>query len=360
MDMNYRYSNKLSTDGNRMIPQDNHITGKIVYPTVDWGIMTEREEMISFGPVPSRRLGRSLGVNNIPPKKCTYSCIYCQLGRTNEFALRRLNYYGPERIFDDVGRRVDCLEKMDEKIDYIAFVPDGEPTLDKDLGLEISKVKELGYPVAVITNSSLLPDIEVREELAMADWVSLKVDAASEEAWRSVNRPNEKLVLEELIDGILLFKDEFNGTLCTETMLVSELNDTPVVLEATSDLITDISPSRAYLSIPIRPPAEGWALPPDAEHIILALTIFMERGLKSEMLTSVGEGRFSLAGDIETEILRITSVHPMDKRSLGDLLKTAHRDWTLVDEMMDRGELISLKLGNEVFYMRNLDTHAGK
>jgi wyosine [tRNA(Phe)-imidazoG37] synthetase (radical SAM superfamily) len=322
--------------------------------------MTEREDIISFGPVPSRRLGRSLGVNNIPPKTCTYSCVYCQLGRTSRMTLRRSSFYGPKHILEDVGKRASCLEKMGEKIDYIAFVPDGEPTLDRDLGSEISGMKELGYPVAVITNSSLLSDIEVREELAMADWVSLKVDAASEEAWQTVDRPHGKLVFEEMIDGMLLFKDEFEGTLCTETMLINCLNDTTDVLEATSDLIADISPSRAYLSIPVRPPAEGWALPPDAEHIILALTIFMERGLKSEMLTSIGEGRFSLAGDVETEILRITSVHPMDKRSLGDLLKTAHKDWTLVDELMDRGELISLKLGNEVFYMRNLDTNKGK
>ncbi|NYT12155.1 MAG: radical SAM protein [Methanomassiliicoccales archaeon] len=316
--------------------------------------------MISFGPVPSRRLGRSLGVNNIPPKTCTYSCVYCQLGRTSGMTLKRSSFFGPKRVLEDVGKRVSCLEKMGERIDYIAFVPDGEPTLDRDLGSEISGMKELGYPVAVITNSSLLSDIEVREELAMADWVSLKADAALEEAWRAVDRPHGKLTLEEMIDGMLLFKDDYEGTLCTETMLINGLNDTPAVLEATSDLIADISPNRAYLSIPVRPPAEGWALAPDAEHIILALTIFMERGLKSEMLSSLGEGRFSLAGDIETEILRITSVHPMDKRSLGDLLKTAHKDWTLVDELMDRGELISLKLGNEIFYMRNLGTNTGK
>lgn len=274
--------------------------------------------------------------------------------------LKRSSFFGPKRVLEDVGKRVSCLEKMGERIDYIAFVPDGEPTLDRDLGSEISGMKELGYPVAVITNSSLLSDIEVREELAMADWVSLKADAALEEAWRAVDRPHGKLTLEEMIDGMLLFKDDYEGTLCTETMLINGLNDTPAVLEATSDLIADISPNRAYLSIPVRPPAEGWALAPDAEHIILALTIFMERGLKSEMLSSLGEGRFSLAGDIETEILRITSVHPMDKRSLGDLLKTAHKDWTLVDELMDRGELISLKLGNEIFYMRNLGTNTGK
>jgi wyosine [tRNA(Phe)-imidazoG37] synthetase (radical SAM superfamily) len=322
--------------------------------------MTRRGDLISFGPVPSRRLGRSLGVNNIPPKTCTFSCVYCQLGRTSEMTLKRSSFYGPDRILEDVGKRTSCLEKMGERIDYIAFVPDGEPTLDSDLGSEISKIKDLGYPVAVMTNSSLLSDIEVREELAMADWVSLKVDAALEEAWRSVDRPHGKLKLEKVIDGMILFKDEFKGTLCTETMLINGLNDTSNVLEATSDLIADISPSRAYLSIPVRPPAEGWALPPDPEQIILALTIFMERGLRGEMLNSLGEGKFSLAGDIETEILRITSVHPMDKGALGDLLRASHKDWTLVDELMDMGELICLKLGNEVFYMRNLDTNTGK
>lgn len=130
-----------------------------------------------FGPVPSRRLGRSLGVNNIPFKHCSYSCIYCQLGWTDKLTIERRKFFDRQLIFEEVRRR---LEETGE-VDYITFVPDGEPTLDVNLGSEIELLKGLGR-VAVITNSSLLFREDVRADLLKADLVSLKIDAAEENA----------------------------------------------------------------------------------------------------------------------------------------------------------------------------------
>ena len=137
---------------------------------------------VVFGPIPSRRLGRSLGVNNIPPKICSYSCVYCQVGLTDSMSIQRKEFYPPTEIVNEILEKVEQLKKSDETIDYISFVPDGEPTLDVNLGKEIQLIKPLGINVAVITNSSLLWDKDVRDDLILADWVSVKIDTVDNRA----------------------------------------------------------------------------------------------------------------------------------------------------------------------------------
>ncbi|MGD9237213.1 MAG: radical SAM protein, partial [Desulfobacterales bacterium] len=136
--------------------------------------------MIAFGPVPSRRLGRSLGINNIPAKICTYSCVYCQVGKTTRMQIERAPFYRPEEIFRDVENKIEQAQRKGESIDYLTFVPDGEPTLDANLGQEIELLKSLGPKVAVITNGSLIWRKDVRSALAKADWVSFKIDSLTE------------------------------------------------------------------------------------------------------------------------------------------------------------------------------------
>ena len=139
--------------------------------------------MLVFGPVPSRRLGRSLGVNNIPAKICSYSCVYCQLGATIKISIERRPFYDPEKIFKEVKEKI-----KDVGVDYISFVPDGEPTLDINLGKEIEMLKSLNHKIAVLTNGSLIFREDVRKDLSKADLVSLKVDAVSEDLWRKINQ----------------------------------------------------------------------------------------------------------------------------------------------------------------------------
>ena len=155
----------------------------------------------SYGPVPSRRLGKSLGINNIPAKVCTYSCVYCQVGRTTRMLNDRSTFFEPEDIFRDVQRRLTEAKEASERVDYLTFVPDGEPTLDMNLGPEIMLLRELKVPVGVITNSSLLWRDDVKEDLAKADWVSLKIDAVQEVAWRRINRPHKGILLPTVLDG---------------------------------------------------------------------------------------------------------------------------------------------------------------
>ena len=149
--------------------------------------------MIAFGPVPSRRLGRSLGINNIPPKVCTYSCVYCQVGKTSRMQVDRMPFYDPEKIYMAVRTQVAKARQKGESVDYLTFVPDGEPTLDVNLGNEIELLKSLGLKIAVITNGALAWRKDVKADLAKADWVSYKIDSTSEKIWRRINRPQRTL-----------------------------------------------------------------------------------------------------------------------------------------------------------------------
>jgi wyosine [tRNA(Phe)-imidazoG37] synthetase (radical SAM superfamily) len=322
------------------------------------GGMSQEDPAISFGPVPSRRLGRSLGINNIPPKRCSYSCVYCQLGRTREMTVTRSNFYEPERVFEDVRNRVEKLGR--ESIDFLAFVPDGEPTLDKQLGEEINLLSGLGLPVGVITNSSLIWKAEVREALMGADWVSLKVDAFSSEVWKRIDRPHGRLDLQSIVEGMKTFSEEFEGFLCTETMLVEGMNDTKDEMEGIASIIEDIGPERAYLTLPLRPPAEGWASPPGEASVAMALEIMLRRGIRAEVLSTLIDGEFSLAGDLRGEILRITSVHPIDRKSMMELLRKAGSDPEIVDEMVEKGDLLLLEVNGRLFYRRHLETRTRK
>ncbi|MCS7374382.1 MAG: radical SAM protein, partial [archaeon GB-1845-036] len=167
-----------------------------------------------FGPVPSRRLGRSLGINNIPPKHCTYSCVYCQLGRTLNYEYKRKVFYTSREILEEL---LNFLEKFKGRVDYITFVPDGEPSLDMNIGETVTAIRDhVNIPLAIISNSSLMFDEKVREDLKLFDLVSLKIDAVEGEIWRRINRPHPKLNLKNILRGIRLFSESFNGTLITE------------------------------------------------------------------------------------------------------------------------------------------------
>ncbi len=144
--------------------------------------------MIAFGPVPSRRLGRSLGINNIPPKYCTYGCVYCQVGRTSHMQAERSNFYRPEAIVQDVLNKCKKAQEKEETIDYMTFVPDGEPTLDIQLGETIDLLRSLNIKIAVISNASLIWREDVQTVLNMADLVSLKVDTIDEVLWQKINQ----------------------------------------------------------------------------------------------------------------------------------------------------------------------------
>jgi len=312
-------------------------------------------EKLAYGPVPSRRLGQSMGINNIPPKTCTYACVYCQLGETTQMQVKRDSFYSVEKIYDNVKERVRIAEENEETIDYITFVPDGEPTLDENIGEEIEAVKELGYKIAVISNSSLIWDDDVKEALYEADWVSFKVDAVDRDIWKKLNRPHKDLDLERILEGIDEFSLNFTGELTTETMLVEGLNDGTESLERIAEKITEINSDISYIAVPTRPPAEDWANPPHESKINEAYQIFKERGLEVEYLIGYEGDTFASSGDVEDDLLSITSVHPMRERQVDKLLSKSGKDWDDVEKLIDEGKLIETEFKSEKFYMRKLN-----
>ena len=164
-----------------------------------------------FGPVLSRRLGRSLGVSPIPAKVCSYTCVYCQLGKAIVMDTERKHYFEPEELVAEVKEKIQQVQAMGGKIDYLTFVPDGEPTLDENLGRTIGLLKPLGLKIAVITNTSLIAEPAVRDALAQADWVSLKVDAVRPEVWHRVDRPHRALKIERILESALSFGSSFRA-----------------------------------------------------------------------------------------------------------------------------------------------------
>jgi wyosine [tRNA(Phe)-imidazoG37] synthetase (radical SAM superfamily) len=314
--------------------------------------------MIAFGPVPSRRLGRSLGINNIPPKICTYSCVYCQLGRTIKMQVEREAFYELEDVLGDIEEKVEETREAGEAIDYLTFVPDGEPTLDANLGRVIELLKPLGIEIAVISNASLVWREDVREELAQADWVSLKVDAASEEIWRQVNRPHRRLQLRAIQDGMLAFADEYEGILATETMLVNGANDGEDALNEVAAFLARLKPDRAYVAIPTRPPAEPWAHGPDEATINRAYQIIGERVDHVEYLIGYEGDAFASTGDVEEDLLSITAVHPMREDAIRKLLEGRGADWDVVGRLVAEDQLVEAEHGGHRYYLRRLNRRA--
>lgn len=316
--------------------------------------MINDERLIAFGPVPSRRLGKSLGINNIPPKICTYSCVYCQLGRTNNMQVERKEFYKPNEIVNAVKDKVGEARVRKEPVDYLTFVPDGEPTLDINLGKEIDLLRPLGTKIAVITNASLIWEKKVQEDLQKADWVSLKIDTVNKDIWHRIDRPHNSLNLEKITNGISEFSQRFNGELVTETMLVENVNDSTKVLEDTADFIARLKPKKSYISIPTRPPAEHWVKPPKEVMIIKAYDIFKDKGIDTEYLIGYEGNAFAYTGDVEKDILSIASVHPIREEGMEELLEKSGSSWDVVKKLIHDDKLMETEYKNKKFYMRKL------
>ena len=312
-----------------------------------------------FGPVPSRRLGRSLGINNILSKICSYSCVYCQVGRTLRMEVERISFCEPEEIVKEVEEKVERTREIGQAIDYLTFVADGESTLDLNLGRVIELIQPLGIKIAVITNCSLIPLGGVREDLAKADWISLKVDCTRKEVWRRMNRPKPTLRLDAILEAMLEFARAFKGELVTETMLIRGLNDERDCLHEVADFLARLQPAKAYVSIPTRPPAEKWVEPPGEESINRAYQIFTEQLETVEYLIGYEGSEFTLTGNPTDDILGITAVHPMRADALEEFLLQAKADWSIIEQLLKQGRLIELNYQKKRFYMRRLPSRRG-
>jgi wyosine [tRNA(Phe)-imidazoG37] synthetase (radical SAM superfamily) len=307
---------------------------------------------LAFGPIPSRRLGRSVGINNIPPKICSYGCVYCQVGATPAAQVVPREIFPPEAIARAVTRHVEAVLARGESIDHLTFVPDGEPTLDANLGASIELLRPLGIPIAVISNGSLAWRPEVRDALRQADWVSVKVDAVVDSVWRRVDRPHPRLVLDTVLDGIRALAAGFPGELVSETMVVEGVNDGVASVRGVAAFLHEIAISTAYLAIPTRPPAEPDVRAPDERVVTRAHAIMAARVPRVVLLTHDEGDAFAASGDARADLLAITAVHPMRRSAVEALLRRCGSSWDVVDELVDAGLLIPVDHAGERFLVR--------
>lgn len=213
-----------------------------------------------FGPVPSRRLGRSLGVDLVPFKTCTYDCVYCQLGRTTRLTVERREWVPIKAVLAELDSKLACQP------DYITLSGSGEPTLHSQLGDVIEHIKTMtDLPVALLTNGSLLWQKAVREQAALADVVLPSLDAAEPTQFGLINRPHPEITFESYLEGLESFRREFNGQYWLEVMLLDGCTSEPAQVRRLADCIRRIRPDRIQLNTAVRPAAEASvrALSPD-------------------------------------------------------------------------------------------------
>jgi wyosine [tRNA(Phe)-imidazoG37] synthetase (radical SAM superfamily) len=271
-----------------------------------------------FGPVPSRRLGKSLGIDPIPLKTCNWNCVYCQLGRTRPLTNARREYIPCQDILSEVHQAL--ASHQPGEIDWVTFVGSGEPMLHRGLGRMISEVKKMtDLPVAVITNGALLYLPEMRSNLFAADAVLPSLDAGNPRLYRKINRPWPKLTFERVLGGLIAFRRVYPGQLWVEVMLVRGLNDTEEALKEIAVALKSIQPDEVHILQPTRPPAESWVQPSDVEGLSRARAIL---GDIARVIQSTS-GSFDL-GDTESLVNAIVGIitrHPMREDELIETLK---------------------------------------
>jgi wyosine [tRNA(Phe)-imidazoG37] synthetase (radical SAM superfamily) len=279
-----------------------------------------------FGPVPSRRLGQSLGIDTIPLKTCNWNCVYCQLGRSKPLCNERRDYIPLHEIMSQVEKALASHNQ--EEIDWVTFVGSGEPTLHAGIGWLIQEVKKItDIPIAVITNGSLLFIEPVRKALSTADAVLPSLDAATPELYKKINRPHPDITFEKFLGGLINFRKEYKGQYWLEVMLVNGLNDTEEALNEIAKLIQKIQPDKVHIGLPTRPPAEKWVKPSDEEGLMRATTILG----KVATVVHPCEGKFDLSSgeSIVDAIIAIITRHPMSEEQLQRAIEKFSKDHQL-------------------------------
>jgi wyosine [tRNA(Phe)-imidazoG37] synthetase (radical SAM superfamily) len=227
-----------------------------------------------FGPIPSRRLGLSLGVDIIPRKLCTLDCVYCEVGLTDKRGLARKEYVSASDILAEVKEALTQYPHLD----HITISGSGEPTLNSKIGEIIHGIKHMtSVPVAVLTNGTLLFLPDVRSDLLEADIVSPSLDAVTQEVFEAVDRPHPRLLISEIVEGLKLFRREYHGQYWLEILFVRGLNDHDDEVQWMKEVIRHIQPDKVHINTVVRPPAEAFALPVSEQRMKEIQQIFGER-----------------------------------------------------------------------------------
>jgi len=300
----------------------------------------------TYGPVPSRRLGISLGVDLVPKKVCTYNCIYCQIGRTTLQTIERQEYFPAQAILHDVK---EAIKEWGDDVDYIAISGSGEPTLNLKIGEVIQGIKGLtSCPLAVITNGSLLCLEEVRRDLLLADVVMPSLDAVTPHVFRTVNRPHSSLEIKEVIQGLADFRREYRGQIWLEVLLCRGVNDGPGEIKRLKEVIRTIQPDKVQLNTVVRPSVEDYAFPltpSKMERIKAAL------GNGAEIIAEFeGHGHKIPWENLEEKVIRLIQRRPVTPDDLSKTLGVHDLEVTKILDKLTKEGAIKYRVFNQRLY----------
>ena len=301
-----------------------------------------------FGPVPSRRLGRSLGIDVIPPKTCSFDCIYCESGPTTHLSVKREDFADPSAVLSELNA---FLRLHPNATDVLTFSSGGEPTLYLGLGELIAALKKVypRFPLIVLTNGSLLWDPEVRRSLLKADRVVPSLDAVTASVFRNINRPHPSLEPGQIIEGIRAFREEYKGQLHVEIALVSGVNDNAEELSALARALEPLRPDKIELNTVVRPPArEGTHGLTDAQ-MVRAASFFSP--LKTEIVgVFASETQDNGADEIGIRIVETVARRPCTISELAVSLGVPEKRVELESRrLQEEGKVRPLSFGGKLF-----------
>jgi wyosine [tRNA(Phe)-imidazoG37] synthetase (radical SAM superfamily) len=300
-----------------------------------------------YGPVPSRRLGRSLGIDLVPHKICTYDCIYCQIGRTTGKTLLRKEYVPKEEVLEEVKA---FLLNGGSSIDHFSFSGSGEPTLNSQIGSVIKGMKETSpIPVAVLTNGSLLYLEEVRDDLRQADIILPSLDAVSKEVFTRINRPHKGISVEKVIEGLVEFRKVYQGQIWLEILFCKGINDGENERHQMKRVVDRIQPDRIHINTVIRPPTERWAAPLNSEEME-EIQAFL--GEKASIISEFDRHPLSLPEmNVKEEIFRILERRPLSLIDLSQRMAIPKKELeATVQPMVEEGRIKTRRFGDSVYY----------
>lgn len=302
-----------------------------------------------FGPVPSRRLGISLGVDLVPLKYCSLNCIYCEVGKTTNLTIKREEYIPITKVKEELKQYLSNKPELD----FVTFSGQGEPTLNSGLGNIIDFIKDNfpAYKVAVITNGTLFWQKEVREEVKRADVILPSLDAVSENIFYRLNRPNHKLEINKIMEGLIQLGREFKGKIYLEIFFVPGLNDSKQELEKLKNIAKKINPNVIQLNTLDRPGTVSSVEPLSKEKLIAIKEYFQP--LRTEIIAKAKTRKQiqSFNKNIEDEILETIKRRPCTDVELSQILNIHINELNkYLSELIDSNKVESIKKERGTFF----------
>jgi wyosine [tRNA(Phe)-imidazoG37] synthetase (radical SAM superfamily) len=300
-----------------------------------------------YGPVPSRRLGKSLGIDLVPHKVCTYDCIYCQIGKTTKKSLLRKEYVPVKEVLDELKA---FLKEGSSSVDNLSLGGSGEPTLHSKIRSIIKGIKEVtDIPVAVITNGSLLCRKKVRQDLLQADIVLPSLDAVSTEIFKKINRPNPSLSVEKVIGGLIEFRKVYRGKIWLEILFCKGVNDTREELRKMKEVVEQVQPDLIHLNTVVRPPSEDWVKPLSQKEME-SITVFF--GEKASVISEFDRHLLPVPkSELVEEILKILRRRPLSLTDLSRGMGISEKELkNHIEPLIKEGKIRARLFGDATFY----------